>query len=93
VDVEDFDFGWHQGTLLSDMQARFAEADQKSVDFESGSNTRSDRKASAHRSEIYTGNWKAHDLRVIKLAATVIFCVVVAVCLGQSIRCHLLQLI
>ncbi|KAJ4356594.1 uncharacterized protein N0V89_004629 [Didymosphaeria variabile] len=35
--------------------------------------------SSTHRSENYTGNWTAHDDRVILLAATIIFCVVIAV--------------
>jgi hypothetical protein len=84
VDLDESELEWHQRTPLSDMQEHHAEAVQNSAEIESGSNTEFDPKTSAHRSEIYTGSWKAHDFRIIKLAATVIFCVVIAICLGES---------
>jgi hypothetical protein len=90
IGVEDLELDGHPGTRLSAIQARHAEADQTCAYIEVGSDTEPDRPTSAHRSEIYTGNWKVHDIGVIKLAATVIFCVVITACLGKFVLCTLL---
>jgi hypothetical protein len=88
--LDELEFDWHSGTRLSVIQARHAEVIQTRVDIEAASDAKPDPKTSAHRSEIYTANWQAHDFRVMKLAATVIFCVVIAVCLGESVLSSLL---
>jgi hypothetical protein len=88
--LDELEFDWYPGTRLSVIQARHAEVKQTRVDIEAASDAKPDHKTSAHHSEIYTANWQAHDFRVVKLAATVIFCVVIAVCLSEYVLSSLL---
>jgi hypothetical protein len=81
--VDEFEFDWRPGTRLSAIQARHAGSNEAFVNMVTVSDTISTCKASTHRSEIYTGEWRALDFRVIKLAATVIFCVVIAIFIGE----------
>jgi hypothetical protein len=85
ADFDAFDFDSSYGTRLSDIQDRYAEAAKTGMDPEMTKDTDLDRTTFAHRSEIYTGNWKPHSFKVIVLAATVIFCLVIAVCLCESV--------
>ena len=75
---------WHGGTPLSVIQARYAKGSWISGNTQSVSVSTPDMNISTHRSEIYKGNWNAHDFEVIKLASTVIFCLVIAVLLCKS---------
>jgi hypothetical protein len=81
--VDEFEFDWRPGTRLSAIQARHAGSNEAFVNMVTVSDTISTCKASTHRSEIYTGEWRALDFRFIKLAATVIFCVVIAIFIGE----------
>lgn len=78
MDLEDKDFGWYDKTQLAVIQAQHIEnlwipGNQPESVFTPKIRN------SNHRSEVYTEDWNSHGFKVIRLAATVIVCMVVAV--------------
>jgi len=82
---------WLGGTRLSLIQAYHAERSGIAANVESDRVLTPDLDMISHRSEVYKKDWKSHDSRIVKLAATVIFCVVIAVLMckhdSQTLSC------
>lgn len=82
--IEELESDWHGGTRLSVIQARHAEGFGASADSQPDSIFTPDIDMSSHPPETYTEIWNAHDFKVIELAATVIFCLLIAALLCKS---------
>ncbi|KAF2829140.1 hypothetical protein CC86DRAFT_185112 [Ophiobolus disseminans] len=68
----------HEGTRLSVLQARYSNSSSPVLEPLA--------EMTVHRSETYKGDWTDHDFKVILLASSVIFCIVVAIILAAGLR-------
>jgi hypothetical protein len=83
--VGELEVDWHHGTRLSVIQACYTQGCGVSTDTKLVPRNSNHMDTAIHRSETYTGNWNPHDIGVIKLASTVVFCLVLALCLRKFI--------